>query len=76
MHDEIRNIIIKTAKAVNALQSTDCEANRIKYAKFRGMIISYEMITLEEVKYIKFLDKDDMTYRIKKIIFENYEITL
>lgn len=37
MHDDIRNIVIKTAKAVNALNVEDPDGNRIKHAKFRGM---------------------------------------
>ena len=37
MHDDIRNIIIKTAKAVNALKVEDPDGNRIKHPKFRGM---------------------------------------
>lgn len=34
------------------------------------------MITGEDVKYIRFRDKDDNTYRITKIVFEDCEVKL
>lgn len=74
--ERIKNKIVELAKEVNEMFPKDPEGNRIKYAKFRGMVEMYEMLTMEDINYIRFRDRNDNTYIIAKILFVSHEITL
>lgn len=74
--EEIRDNIVQAANDVNERYSNNYEMNRIKYAKFRGMVKMYELCTGEDVDYIKSHDKVNNRFVIKEIMFKDEEFVL